>query len=170
MSDESVAIETGATTRRAMFAGAGAAGAAAVLAACGTDDSDYDPYTGRPANAGAETSAPPSEAPSSEAPAEGEEQESEGLAQTGEVEVGGGVVLGDQDVVVTQPTAGEWKGFSATCTHEGCTVTDVTNGTINCNCHGSKFSIADGSVVNGPAAQPLEERTVAVEDDWVVLT
>lgn len=170
MSDEPVATETGAPTRRAVFAGAGAVGAAAVLAACGTDDSGYDPYTGRPAD-GADSTAPPSQPPSSAPPAEEEEQEqpSDGLAQTGEVEVGGGVVLGEQDVVVTQPTAGEWKGFSATCTHQGCTVADVSNGTINCNCHGSKFSIADGSVVNGPAPQPLAAKAVAVEDDWVVL-
>lgn len=169
MSDEPVATETATTTRRGMLAGAGAVGAVAVLAACGTDDSGYDPYTGEPVGADADSPAPASQPPASEAPAEDEGQAEGGLAQTGEVEVGGGVVLGDQDVVVTQPAAGEWKGFSATCTHEGCTVTDVSDGTINCNCHGSKFSIADGSVVAGPAPQPLPEKPVVVEDDWVVL-
>jgi Rieske Fe-S protein len=171
MTDEQVQTTTEAplTSRRAMFAGAGAVGAAAVLAACGTDDSGYDPYTGEPVGGAESPPAPASQAPTSEPPAEEEEQAEEGLAQTGDVQVGGGVVLGDQDVVVTQPVAGEWKGFSATCTHQGCTVTDVSDGTINCNCHGSKFSIVDGSVVGGPAPQPLAEKPVVVDGDRVVL-
>jgi len=168
MSDEPAAIETATTTRRAMFAGAGAVGAAAVLAACGTDESGYDPY-GEPVGAGGDSPPPASQPPASEAPAEGGAQAEGGLAQTSEVEVGGGVVLDDQDVVITQPVAGEWKGFSATCTHQGCTITDVADGTINCNCHGSKFSLADGSVVGGPAPEPLPEKPVVVDGDWVVL-
>jgi Rieske Fe-S protein len=167
MSDEPVAIETGATTRRAMFAGAGAVGAATLLAACGTDDSGYDPYTGQPANTDTESPPPQSEAP------EGQEGEAAQLVAAEEVEVGGGAIV-NEEVVVTQPAAGEWRGFSAICTHQGCTVADVSDGTINCNCHGSKFSIDDGSVVaaaNGgdPAEQdPLPAVEVQVADGWIV--
>jgi Rieske Fe-S protein len=70
--------------------------------------------------------------------------------------------------VVTQPTAGVFKGFSATCTHAGCTVKNVADGTINCPCHGSKFNL-DGTVANGPAARPLEAKTVSVQGDSIVL-
>jgi Rieske Fe-S protein len=82
--------------------------------------------------------------------------------------VGGGVVIAAQKVVVTQPTAGEFKAFSATCTHMSCTVGSVSNGTINCPCHGSKFAVADGSVKQGPAGRPLPEVSVKVDGDTVV--
>ena len=85
---------------------------------------------------------------------------------TGNVPVGGGVVLGD--VVVTQPSGGDFRGFSSTCTHAGCTVSDVSGGTINCPCHGSKFNL-DGSVHNGPASVPLAPRSVSVQGDSVVV-
>jgi Rieske Fe-S protein len=79
------------------------------------------------------------------------------------------VVFADKDVVVTQPTAGEFKAFSATCTHQGCKVNRVTNGVIACPCHGSRFNIADGSVANGPAQKPLPEKSVSVDGDSIVL-
>ena len=69
--------------------------------------------------------------------------------------VGGGRVLPEAELVVTQPTAGEFRAFSSTCTHSGCAVRDVVEGTINCPCHGSRFSVVDGSVVTGPATEPL---------------
>jgi Rieske Fe-S protein len=87
-------------------------------------------------------------------------------AKTSDITVGGGKVFADSQAVITQPTAGEFKAFSSICTHAGCPVADVTS-TINCNCHGSKFSISDGSVVNGPASQPLPARTVSVSGDTV---
>jgi Rieske Fe-S protein len=91
------------------------------------------------------------------------------LAKTGDIPTGGGTVFADQKVVVTQPTAGEFKAFSAVCTHQGCIVKDVSGGTINCPCHGSKFKIADGSVANGPATQPLSAATIKVSGDSVTL-
>ena len=87
-------------------------------------------------------------------------------AKTSDIAVGGGKVFADGQAVVTQPTAGQFKAFSSICTHAGCPVADVTD-TINCNCHGSKFSITDGSVVDGPATQPLAARTATVTGDSV---
>lgn len=84
------------------------------------------------------------------------------LAATADVPVGGGLVVKDQKIVVTQPTKGEFKGFSAVCTHRGCLVSAVADGTINCTCHGSKFSLEDGSVQAGPATRPLGEVPVTV--------
>ncbi|HSZ31192.1 MAG TPA: Rieske (2Fe-2S) protein, partial [Pseudonocardiaceae bacterium] len=68
-----------------------------------------------------------------------------------------------------QPTPGTFEAFSAICTHQGCTVNKVTSGTIDCPCHGSKFAIADGSVVHGPASRPLPKRQVTVAGDAILL-
>ena len=78
-------------------------------------------------------------------------------------------MFASQEVVVTQPAAGTFKAFSAVCTHQGCTVSRVAAGTINCPCHGSKYDIRDGSVVNGPASRPLEERQVTVSGTTIQL-
>ena len=76
------------------------------------------------------------------------------LVATADVPVGGGVILASRNVVVTQPTKGQFEGFSATCTHQGCILASVASGTINCGCHGSQFSITDGSNVTGPSGSP----------------
>jgi nitrite reductase/ring-hydroxylating ferredoxin subunit len=89
------------------------------------------------------------------------------LVPTADVPVDGGTILPDQQVVVTQPSDGDFKAFTAICTHQGCIVASVSGGTINCDCHGSKFSIEDGSVVNGPATSPLEAVKIAVEGDTI---
>jgi nitrite reductase/ring-hydroxylating ferredoxin subunit len=76
------------------------------------------------------------------------------LVATADVPVGGGVILASQNVVVTQPKKGTFEGFSGTCTHQGCPLASVASGTINCGCHGSQFSITDGSNVVGPSGTP----------------
>lgn len=91
------------------------------------------------------------------------------LAKTADIEVGGGTIFGDQQVVVTQPNAGEFKCFTAVCTHQGCIVSSVSDGEIHCQCHGSAFSIDDGSVVNPPANQPLAEKQITVSGDSITL-
>ncbi|MFC1406891.1 MULTISPECIES: Rieske (2Fe-2S) protein [Streptacidiphilus] len=92
------------------------------------------------------------------------------LGPTSDVPVGGGKVYKDDKVVVTQPTSGQFKAFSAVCTHAGCLVDGVQGGTIQCPCHGSQFKIADGSVANGPATSPLPAKTVAVQNGKLVVT
>ncbi len=72
-------------------------------------------------------------------------------------------------MVVTQPSAGEFKAFSATCTHQGCAVKSVSDGVINCPCHNSNFSIADGSVQSGPATKPLPSVAITVSGDSITL-
>jgi Rieske Fe-S protein len=91
------------------------------------------------------------------------------LGAAADVPVGGGKVFADKQVVVTQPAQGTFAAFSAVCTHQGCTVDTVANGTINCPCHGSKFKIADGSVATGPASKPLPKKTVTVAGGQITL-
>jgi Rieske Fe-S protein len=83
------------------------------------------------------------------------------------IPVGGGRVFGDQKVVVTQPKEGEFKAFTTVCTHQGCQVAEVANGTINCPCHGSKFDIATGEVKAGPATRPLPSKSVSVTGEGI---
>jgi nitrite reductase/ring-hydroxylating ferredoxin subunit len=82
---------------------------------------------------------------------------------TADVPVGGGKILAAQQVVVTQPSKGDFKAFSAVCTHQGCTLTRVENSVMVCPCHGSTFSITDGSPTGGPAQSALAPKKVSVE-------
>jgi Rieske Fe-S protein len=93
---------------------------------------------------------------------------SDALARTADIPVGGGKILEDKEIVITQPSAGRFMAFSAVCTHQGCIVDQVSGGTINCPCHGSKFKL-DGSVSQGPATQPLSVRAVKVSGDQISL-
>jgi Rieske Fe-S protein len=120
--------------------------AAAVTAACGSSS-----------DAAGSTTAPAAGGSSSTAASGGGGT----TVSAADVPVGGGVILTDVRVVVTQPTAGTYKGFTAVCTHQGCLVSAVQDGSIDCACHGSKFSAADGSVQQGPATGPLAEVSVS---------
>lgn len=91
------------------------------------------------------------------------------LTTTSQVPEGGGLILDSDGVVVTQPEAGTFKGFSNICTHAGCPVDNVTDGTINCTCHGSQFSIEDGRVVAGPAPKPLPPKNITVKGRKITL-
>jgi len=149
-------LPTPALPRRAVMVGACGACVAALSACSGYGSGG----SAAPAPAPAPTGAPGA-APSGGGGA--------ALTNTTDVPVGGGAIFADRQVVVTQPTAGQFKAFSSTCTHEGCTVSQVSDGTINCPCHGSRFSVTDGSVVRGPAESPLPARNIQVEGNSIVL-
>ncbi|MBP2370087.1 Rieske (2Fe-2S) protein [Pseudonocardia parietis] len=137
--------------RRAVFAGAGVAAIGAV-AACGSGAGTTTDDTGGQAQAGDA----PEGAPGTS------------LGPASEVPVGGGKVYADEQIVVTQPAAGQFTGLSAICPHQGCAVSSITDGAILCPCHGSRFAL-DGAVVQGPAQQPLAQRPVTVADGSVTL-
>ena len=87
-----------------------------------------------------------------------------------DVPVGGGVIMQNANFVVTQPTAGTYKAFSNVCTHQGCPVSEITNGAVVCTCHGSQFSVKDGSVISGPARRALATATVTQSGDSLVIS
>jgi Rieske Fe-S protein len=130
----------GVVTSRRVVVVAGAAGLASALAGCGSGEESGDGDGGGRV-----------------------------LSDVSEIPEGGGRVFADDEVVVVQPAAGEFRGFSAICTHQGCTVAEVSDGTINCHCHGSRFRIADGGVARGPADRPLPEAAIAVRDGTIRL-
>lgn len=128
--------------RRIVFSGLGALGVAAALAGCagGGDDGGSTPSV----DAGAE------------------------LATTDEVPVGGGIILTDQKLVITQPSEGTFKAFTAVCTHQGLLVTSVEDGTIRCANHGSSYSAESGEVEGGPAPSALASVDIDVQGDKIL--
>ncbi|GAA1832760.1 hypothetical protein GCM10009836_08600 [Pseudonocardia ailaonensis] len=158
-------------TRRSMMVGACAAGCAA-LAGCATYGGPQFPATSAPPQAGAPAQAAPTQGSAApQAPAQGSPGQGGGaaLARTADIPVGTGKIFGAEQVVVTQPSAGVWKAFDTTCTHQGCTVSSVSSGSIECPCHGSMFSITDGAPTAGPAKKPLAARKVTVANGSITL-
>lgn len=141
--------------------GAAAAAALAVVAACSGAAS---PGAGQPATPG-----PPAAPGPPPDPSEGSGGAGTKLGPASEVPVGGGKIYDTFEVVVTQPTAGDYRGFTSICTHTGCDVTEVAEGTIDCPCHGSRFHL-DGTVARGPAPRALPARPVKVVDGQLVLS
>ena len=177
MTDESQQHQC--ATRRCVLLGAGVLGVAGVLTACSTAAVPYDandagqaPGTTPTTPSGASDPASGmASQPSSSASAKSRSGPTGTLlGAASDVPVGGGMVYTAAKVVVTQPSKGEYKAFSAVCTHVGCLCNQVAAGTINCPCHGSKFKITDGSVVAGPAPAPLPAKTVTVTGGQVYLT
>ena len=152
---------TDQTTRRAVLGGVAAVGAGAVLAACGSDEPTDSAGGGSDSSSGDSGSG---DSGSGDAAAGG------AIGKTADVPVGGGTVFQKQKVVVTQPSEGDFKAFTAVCTHAGCTVGSVKGDTIQCNCHGSQYSAADGSVKKGPASKALAAKKVTVEGDDIVVS
>ncbi|MHC9294546.1 Rieske (2Fe-2S) protein [Mycobacterium sp. LTG2003] len=109
-------------------------------------------------------------APAEPAPAPPQGAQPQVIAKTADVPVGSGVIVGDgkEAVVITQPTAGDFQGFSSVCTHAGCAVSEVVGTSITCPCHGSSFNL-DGTVAKGPAKRPLDAKPIAVQGDSITL-
>jgi Rieske Fe-S protein len=86
-----------------------------------------------------------------------------------EVPVGGGIILGERKIVLTQPAEGDLRAYSAVCPHQGCLVATVSDNVITCPCHNSQFSAEDGGVIQGPATSGLAPVGVSVSGDQVTL-
>ena len=147
-------------SRRTVLAGA-CGGCAAVVAGCTTH------ITGRALPS--ELPAVPAVGAAPPGTAADDAKGSDTLAATADIPVGSGKVITDADVVISQPTAGKFVAFSATCTHQGCSVSTITGNTVTCPCHGSSFALADGSVLKGPATNPLPEKDIRVSGGQIKL-
>jgi Rieske Fe-S protein len=165
-------------TRRGMLAGVGLVGLAGAITACSSGGSSMsaavaDPATSSGMGASTATSAAAS-APASASSASSASSAAGGMAAgaltaTSAIPVGGGKIFAAQTTVVTQPSAGEFKVFSAVCTHMGCIVNQIADGRIDCPCHGSEYSITDGAVLAGPAPKPLPAKPFKVTGDSIFL-
>jgi nitrite reductase/ring-hydroxylating ferredoxin subunit/uncharacterized membrane protein len=65
------------------------------------------------------------------------------------------VVVGDTPLLLVR-VAGSLLAIHDRCSHRGCSLSRGTldDGTIECACHGSRFSLRDGHVERGPASAP----------------
>jgi Rieske Fe-S protein len=136
------------TRRQVLLTSGTVVAAAAVTAACGSSDSG----SGSGSGSGSSESAAPA------------------TVEVADLAVGGGAILLDQKVVVTEPEKGVYKAFTAVCTHQGCVVSDIADGKITCACHGSAFSAVDGSVITGPAKAPLAELKTTVSGGTITVS
>jgi len=181
-------------TRRGVLVGVGLAGLGGALAGCSTAAVPYDANEagvaaggqaqGAMATSGAMSGSggmsssgamPSSPAPAASMPGGGMPSEKPAkrtgtvLGAASEIPVGGGKIYTAAKVVVTQPTRGQYRAFSAVCTHVGCIMSKVADGTIDCPCHGSEFKITTGAVVTGPAPAPLPKARIKIMNGQVVL-
>lgn len=150
-----------------------AGGGAAALGACSpmqpTSTPSVAPSSAASSSASPSSAAPSSPSPSSASPSPSPSKTSKAPVPTGpsvaaaDVPVGSGVIMDEpDDYVVTQPTKGKYKAFTAICTHQQCRVSELRDDRIICVCHNSQFSIKDGSVLQDPAEEPLKEFDVTV--------
>jgi nitrite reductase/ring-hydroxylating ferredoxin subunit len=120
------------------------------------------------ANRFAPPAANPAPAPGAPAPPADPGGTAPALTATSDIPVGGRI-FPEYRLVVTQPAAADLRAFTAICTHDGCMLTTVAHATINCPCHGNRFAITDGAVVNSPAMRALTPRKIRVRGDSIIL-
>lgn len=78
--------------------------------------------------------------------------------------------FGSRPAIVVRTPAGDFRAFSAICTHLNCTVQyrdDFQH--IWCACHGGQFDL-NGLNVAGPPPRPLEEYAVNLSGDDIVVS
>jgi nitrite reductase/ring-hydroxylating ferredoxin subunit len=138
-------------SRRGVITSAVGVSAVAALSACSPEVSNL-------------TSTSESEGPSTSEPV--------AVAKTTDIPIGSGKKFDVEGVqiLITQPRAGEFRGFSAVCTHAGFVMSNVANSEIKCDNHGAVYSADDGSVLSGPAPRALGKVTVTVEGDDVLVS
>jgi Rieske Fe-S protein len=154
-------MTAGEASRRTVMSGIVGVGVGVpLLAACGSEESEG---SGGSDTGGGDSGGDGGDGGGGAAP-------SGAIGKTSEVPVGGAKIFKGKNVMVSQANEGEFKAFSNICTHQGCTILKVDGDEIECNCHFSRFAIADGSVAKGPATKPLKELKVTVEGDNLTLT
>ncbi len=158
-------------TRRGVLAGVGLVGLAGAITACGASGSSSSPAAGPNSTPGGSATTAPATVPAAAGTSSSTSvgAAADALTSTSAIPVGGGKIFDTQLVVVTQPTAGDFKAFTAVCTHMGCTVSTISDGKIECPCHGSEYSVATGEVLRGPAPRPLAAKQIKITRDSIFL-
>jgi Rieske Fe-S protein len=151
---------TAINRRRALTGSAAVAVGVPLLAACGDE-------SGATATDAGSSSSPSDESSTPSEEGTGSSGGGAALASTSDVPVGGCFVVASAKIVLTQPTDGDFKAFTAVCTHQGCLVESSTEGDIPCPCHGSRFSLDDGSPQSGPASSALAAVEITVDGDSI---
>lgn len=94
------------------------------------------------------------------------------IAQASNVETNSAVQFqnGGEPAVLIHMKSGDFKAYSAVCTHQSCTVSYVPGqGTLNCPCHGSVFDPAQGGkAIQGPAQRPLPDIPIKMQSGKIV--
>ena len=175
MTDDQTSPTPSSLDRRTLLRSAGVVSAGAVgvgvLAACGSGDDTAAGSGGDSSSSSSGSSSGGSATSSGGSSTSGAGGGAGGISvASADVPVGGGTILADSAVVVTQPTAGTFKAFSSICTHQGCPVTKVQDGKIECPCHGSMFDISTGEPTAGPARKALAAKTATVDGSNVVVS
>jgi Rieske Fe-S protein len=84
--------------------------------------------------------------------------------------VGGAALVqaGNASYLVSRTSQSAFTALTATCTHEGCTVTGFQSPLYVCPCHGSQYNTS-GTVVMGPATQPLRQFTTQFNNNVLTI-
>ena len=88
------------------------------------------------------------------------------------IEKDSGVIVrfGNKPVILVRNAAGEFRAFSATCTHLDCTVQYRKDmGLIWCACHNGRYDL-NGRNVAGPPPRPLDEYRVVLQGDEILIS
>jgi nitrite reductase/ring-hydroxylating ferredoxin subunit len=95
------------------------------------------------------------------------------VARLGEIPVGGVKLFTyptkDDHCILVRTTENEHVGYSQKCTHLSCAVYySQERNRLECPCHKGFFSIADGSVLQGPPSRPLPRVVLEKRGDELV--
>ena len=152
-----MAPATNLSRRNVILAGGSTAAAVALAACSSTPDTGAVPANQAPTDATGSGTEPSSAATPTE------------VAKLADIPVGGGIAatLDGQPILLAQPTEGTVVAFSAICTHKGCKVEPAAT-EFDCPCHQSRYDLATGEVLGGPAPRALDPVTVTVDGDSVL--
>jgi cytochrome b6-f complex iron-sulfur subunit len=79
------------------------------------------------------------------------------------------IFVDNKPVLIIQPKSGDFRAFSAICTHLGCIVDwETKKNRFFCPCHAGVFD-SFGNVISGPPPRPLPRYEVKIEGEKVLV-
>ena len=81
------------------------------------------------------------------------------------------VLVGELGVCLAHTQDGAWFAIDDTCTHEDCSLSqgDLEDHAVECPCHGSRFDLITGDVLNLPTVLPVRTHRVTLEGGDVLV-